>query len=134
MNVGSRDRPQTKREEYSVKNDNCDKMIIAILQDDDFHDVVEDLNTHGFYATVIQSSGGFLKKPSATIMVGLNHEDLPEALEVLKHFGKRTEMEYSAATPTAGAIHPMPFAPAAIPVSCGGVVLFIADVAEFMRF
>ena len=38
-----------------------DKMILAILQGDDYHDAVHSLNEHGFYATVLNSSGGFLK-------------------------------------------------------------------------
>ena len=38
-----------------------DKMILAILQGDDYHDAVHSLNEHGFYATELNSSGGFLK-------------------------------------------------------------------------
>lgn len=48
-----------------------DKMILAILQGDDYHDAVHSLNEHGFYATVLNSSGGFLKKRSVTLMIGL---------------------------------------------------------------
>ena len=48
-----------------------DKMILAILQGDDYHDAVHSLNEHGFYATVLNSSGGFLKKRSVTLMIGV---------------------------------------------------------------
>ena len=48
-----------------------DKMILASLQGDDYHDAVHSLNEHGFYATVLNSSGGFLKKRSVTLMIGL---------------------------------------------------------------
>ena len=118
-----------------MKNPNADKMIIAILQDDDYRQVIEDLNRHGFYVTVLHSSGGFLKKANATIMIGLNHEDLPEAMELLKHYGKRTEMGYQAATSTVGmAVSTMPVPPVAIPVSCGGIVMFVLDVTDYQRF
>lgn len=117
-----------------MKNTNCDKMIVAIIQNDDYHEVVEDLNEHGFYVTVLQSSGGFLKKPNATIMIGLNHEYLDEALQLLKRYGKRTEMEYNAVPPTMGAIHPLPIASVTVPVNCGGIVLFILDVAQYERY
>ena len=61
-----------------------DKMILAILQGDDYHDAVHSLNEHGFYATVLNSSGGFLKKRSVTLMIGLESARLDEALAILK--------------------------------------------------
>lgn len=117
-----------------MKNTNCDKMIFAIIQNDDYRRIVEDLNKHGFYVTVLNSSGGFLKKPNATIMIGLNHEHLDEALELLSHYGKRTEMEYKMATSAEPAVYPMTVAPMAIPVQCGGIVLFVLDVAQYERY
>lgn len=113
----------------------CDKMIIAILQNDDYHEVVRDLNEHGFYVTVLQSSGGFLKRPNATIMLGMNHEDLDKAIELLKKYGKRTEIEYQPATSTVGmTVPPIAATPVPIPVSCGGVVLFVLDVEQNCHF
>lgn len=73
-----------------------DKMILAILQGDDYHDAVHSLNEHGFYATVLNSSGGFLKKRSVTLMIGLESARLDEALAILKKHGERTEMRYEA--------------------------------------
>lgn len=72
----------------------CDKMILAVVQGDDYQDAIYELNQQGFYATVLHSSGGFLKKQSVTIMVGLNHEELEEALGVLKRHGERTVKRY----------------------------------------
>ena len=68
----------------------CDKMILAIIQDDSYQDVISELNESGFYATILHSSGGFLKKQSVTIMIGLNHEDLEKALKILKSHGKNS--------------------------------------------
>ena len=118
-----------------MENNVCDKMIIAILQNDDYHEVIQDLNAHGFYVTVLQSSGGFLKKPNATIMIGLNHERLEEAQELLKQYGRRTEIEYQPATSTVGmTVPPVAATPVPIPVSCGGIVLFVLDVDQFHRY
>lgn len=114
-----------------MKNTNCDKMIIAIIQNDDYRGVVEDLNEHGFYVTVLNSSGGFLKKPNATIMIGLNHEHLEEALELLRHYGKRTEMEYKMGTSMESPVYPLTVPPMAVPVQCGGIALFVLDVAHY---
>ena len=117
-----------------MKNTECDKMIFAILQNDDFHEVIEELNQHGFYVTVLHSSGGFLKKPSATIMIGLNHSRLPEALDLLKHYGERTQMRYNPVTPGAGSLYSAPIPPVGIPTHCGGVVLFVLDVAQYQKY
>ena len=118
-----------------MKCENCDKMLIAILQNDDYRDVIDTLNENGFYVTVLQSSGGFLKKSNATIMLGLNHEYLDEALGLLKQFGKRTELEYTPATSTVGmVIPPIPMGAVTIPVNRGGVVVFVLDIAQNLRY
>ena len=100
-----------------------DKMILAILQGDDYHDAVHSLNEHGFYATVLNSSGGFLKKRSVTLMIGLESARLDEALAILKKHGERTEMRYEAPvlSPNMPPI-PLSTAPLEIPTRCGGVV------------
>ena len=118
-----------------MKSTNCDKLIIAVLQDDDFREVIDDLNTHGFYVTLLQSSGGFMKKKNATIMIGVNHEYLEEALELLKHYGKRTETKYEADCSVTGSSVTMPFMPP-VPVSvdCGGIVIFVTDVSRYERY
>ena len=118
-----------------MKSANCDKMIIAILQNDSYHEVVSDLNEHGFYATVLHSSGAFLKEASATIMIGVNHDYLDEALEILKAYGKRTEVEYKPATTAMGMAMP-PIAMTSIPVSVhrGGIVLFVTDISRYERY
>ena len=112
-----------------------DKMILAILQGDDYHDAVHSLNEHGFYATVLNSSGGFLKKRSVTLMIGLESARLDEALAILKKHGERTEMRYEAPvlSPNMPPI-PLSTAPLEIPTRCDGVVLFVLDVAQSARY
>lgn len=118
-----------------MQNATCDKMIFAIIQNDDYHRIVKDLNDNGFYVTVLQSSGGFLKNPNATIMIGLNHEDLDAALAILKKYGKRTEMECKMATSTMGmAVPPLAITPVNVPVACGGIVLFVLDITQHERY
>ena len=43
-------------------NEMCDKLIIAVLTNDDATEAVHHLNEKGFYATTMSSAGGFLKK------------------------------------------------------------------------
>ena len=116
-----------------MKNLNCDKMILAIFQDDQYDEVVSDLNAHGFYATILHSTGGFLKKRSVTVMTCVNHERLEEVMTLMKKYGERVENLFS---PVFGGADPSTDAPATIqvPARCGGVVLFVLDVDQSIRF
>ena len=116
-----------------MKHDNCDKLILAILQGSDYRDAIDSLADHGFYATVLQTTGGFLRKQSVTIMVGLNHEYLDEALAVLEPYGQRTETHYQ--TPSMSAAE-LPLTAMTTPYSIrgGGVVLFVLDVDKYMKY
>lgn len=111
------------------------KLILAVLQGDDYHEVVYQLNQNGYYATLLHSSGGFLKKRSVTLMIGLESARLDEALAILKKHGERTEMRYEAPvlSPNMPPI-PLSTAPLEIPTRCGGVVLFVLDVAQSARY
>lgn len=72
-----------------------DKLIIAVLQGDDYPDVIKHLNDSGFYATLLNSSGGFLKRRSVTVMVGLEESRLEEALSIFRaHAGGRVETSF----------------------------------------
>lgn len=120
------------------KHINCDKMIFAVLQGDDYRVAIENLNVKGFYATVLHSTGGFLKKKSVTLMIGVNHDHLEEALAILKRYGDRIEMQYQSAVPFSsggipgGSLSSIPTIK--IPVRCGGVVLFVVDVQQNDRY
>ncbi len=119
---------------FIMANNVCDKMIMAILQGDDYEQVIRALNRNGFYVTVLNSVGGFLKKRSVTIMVGLEHTRLDEALKILKdNAGQRSETVYQNTMPTFGSEPPMmPVIPVQVP--CGGVTIFVLDIAQMERF
>ena len=71
-------------------------------------------------------------------MIGVISKDLDEAIEVLKHYGKRIEIEFQSPAPfSTGGI------PAAslsclpsieLPVRMGGVIYFVIDVKKKGRF
>lgn len=105
----------------------CDKMILAILQGDDYPDIVRDLNEHGIYLTMLNSSGGFLRKKSVTVLIGVEEEKLESALDILKtHGGSRMEVEFLASSTSAGAIP--------LQVRKGGIVVFIMNVERCEKY
>ena len=44
------------------------KLVLAIIQEEDYESVVSGLNQHGFFVTKLSSSGGFLRKKNITIL------------------------------------------------------------------
>ena len=60
------------------------KLVLAILQGEDYEDTVYELNQNGFFVTMLSSTGGFLKKHSTTIMIGVEEPRLDEVLDILK--------------------------------------------------
>ena len=105
----------------------CEKMVLAVLSGSDSAEVVHALNDHGFYATMLASTGGFLQKKSVTLMIGLPAARLDEALALLKqHAGERMETTFLSAM--AG----MPAMP--VKVQTGGIVVFVMNVERFEKY
>ncbi len=60
------------------------KMIISIVQLEDAQKVIEALNRAGFGVTKLSSSGGFLRRGNATLMIGVQEEQVDEVLKIIK--------------------------------------------------
>ena len=78
------------------------KLVIAILQEDDYDTTLSSLIAHHIFVTKLSSSGGFLRKKNITIMIGVEAEQLDTVLQILKECaGHRKEIVYTMA----GAAH-----------------------------
>lgn len=60
------------------------KLIIAILRDEDSERVSQALLIAEFRVTQIASTGGFLRRGSTTLMIGVEDEKLDKAIEIIK--------------------------------------------------
>jgi len=60
------------------------KMIIAIIRDSDNEPVSQALVTSGFRVTHVASTGGFLRRGSSTLMIGVEDEKVEQAIQVLR--------------------------------------------------
>ena len=110
------------------------KLIIAVLQGDDYADTVDELNRSGFFATVLSATGGFLKKKSVTVMIGVEEEKMQRVLDILKQCaGRRQQMTYSDLSMSAGGPNPsIPMMP--VHLSVGGVVAFILNLDDIQKY
>jgi uncharacterized protein YaaQ len=60
------------------------KLLIAILNDVDAEEVLRALVEQGFRATRIASTGGFLRRGSTTLLIGLESDRVNSAMELIR--------------------------------------------------
>ena len=60
------------------------KLIIAILRDEDSERISHSLVTSSFRVTQIASTGGFLRRGSTTLMIGVEEEKLDQAIQIIQ--------------------------------------------------
>ena len=105
-------------------------MIRAIVQDDDSIDLVENLTEKKFGVTKLATTGGFLKSGNTTLMIGVNDDEVDNAIEIIKKIcEKRKEVVIS--TPVSG--NSQMYMQYPIQVEVGGATVFVLDVDKFIR-
>jgi uncharacterized protein YaaQ len=60
------------------------KLIIAIIRGEDQEAVSHALTKADFRVTYIASTGGFLRRGTSTLLIGLQDEQVEEALELIR--------------------------------------------------
>jgi uncharacterized protein YaaQ len=61
------------------------KLIISVLRDVDNEPVSQALVDQGFRVTRIASTGGFLRRGSSTLMIGVEDDKVDRAIELIKN-------------------------------------------------
>jgi uncharacterized protein YaaQ len=61
------------------------KMIVAILQDEDAEPVIKALAESKLSVNRVASTGGFLRQGSSTLMIGVEDQDVDEAIEIINN-------------------------------------------------
>jgi uncharacterized protein YaaQ len=107
------------------------KLVVAIVHSEDASALVSALLDKEFRATRLQSSGGFLKQSNATIILGVEEDDVDEVMEIVRaNCTSRTQV-----------VNPMPpimepgefFMPYPLEVEVGGATVFVLPVERFER-
>ncbi len=63
------------------------KMIVAILHNTDGESALQALTQADFRVTRVASSGGFLRHRNATLLIGVDENQVPQALQILRQDG-----------------------------------------------
>ncbi|MGE4354727.1 MAG: cyclic-di-AMP receptor [Oscillospiraceae bacterium] len=111
------------------------KLILAIIQEDDYEAVVTALNQDHFFVTRLTSSGGFLRRKNITIMVGVNNGEQDKVIAILKENASKRKQTIRTMPLAIGGVHGLE-AGAAIPVEIdvGGVTIFTIPLDSIEKF
>jgi uncharacterized protein YaaQ len=107
------------------------KLVVAIVHSEDVGVLVSALLERDFRATRLQSSGGFLKQSNATVILGVEDDEVDEVMDIVREScHSRSQI-----------VNPMPpimepgefFMPYPLEVETGGATVFVVPVERFER-
>lgn len=104
-------------------------LLLAVIQEQDVDLARRALQQLGAPSTHFASSGGFLGRRNATLMIGLPDGQEEQVIEALKE-SCHQRVEYLA-IPLEGSPLPMP---TPVPVTVGGATIFVLPVEQFEEF
>jgi uncharacterized protein YaaQ len=67
------------------------KLMIAIVNDDDYDKIARQLTEEEYRVTCIASTGGFFHRGSTTLLIGLEEEKIERAMEIIRENSTKSE-------------------------------------------
>lgn len=111
------------------------KLVLAVIHEEDYEGVVSALNQHGFFVTRLASSGGFLRKKNTTILIGVEANRYVELMDLLKgRAGKRTKTVFATPTIIPGAQMEAGVSTVPIQTESSGVTVFTLSLDSLDKF
>ncbi len=108
------------------------KLIISIVHKEDADGLLKALTDAGHKATLVSTTGGFLREGNATIYIGTEKEKVEEVLGLIKD-NCHTRVRY--VSPLAPLTEPSEFyIPEPVEVEVGGATVFVIDVERHEKF
>ena len=107
------------------------KLVIIIAADSDADRLMKRLIEQGFPATKISSTGGFLHRGSATILSGVEENEVDEVVAMVRaECHARTEYMPVQTLPFLGESSPLS---EPLEVRVGGAIVFVVNVERFEK-
>lgn len=107
------------------------RLVITMVQDQDVNKLLGVLMEHGYSATKLASTGGFLRQGNTTLLIGVEHEKVNEVTGLIKdtcHSRKQLVTPLASVGRTMNNYMPNP-----VEVSVGGATIFVVDVVDFAK-
>lgn len=108
------------------------KLVLAIAQEKDVGRLIDALTEDGFHATMLASTGGFLREGNSTILIGVEDNQVDPVLAIIQRACHRREQFVSPMPP---AVEPVDsYVTYPVKVEVGGAIVFVMEVARMERF
>ena len=107
------------------------KLVLAIVQDDDALDLIEELNDKGCRVTKLATTGGFLKSGNTTLMIGVEIDNVDIVINIIEEVCKRRKQVVSTQPGLSG--ESGMYMPFPLEVEVGGATVFVIDVDKFVK-
>jgi uncharacterized protein YaaQ len=107
------------------------RLVITMVQDQDVNKLLGILTDHGYFATKLASTGGFLRQGNTTLLIGVEEEQVSELTGLIKdacHSRKQLLTPLASVGRTMNNYIPNP-----VEVQVGGATIFVVDVNEFIK-
>ena len=105
------------------------KMLLAIINSDDAHSVMNHMMEAGFQITKLATTGGFLRAGNVTILTGLEDDRVEEAMDIIRKYSTTRKQIIPTTAHLDAGFHPaMP-----VEVTVGGATVFVLDVEQFEK-
>ena len=109
------------------------KLVLAIVQDDDAIDLIEELTDKDYRVTKLATTGGFLKSGNTTLMIGVEEKEVKNLINVIENVCKRRKEMVPTSTPNTIGTNSGMYVPYPIEVEVGGATVFVIDVDKFVK-
>lgn len=105
------------------------KLLIAIVNSEDSHKVIDEITKAGFYSTKLSTTGGFLRTGNMTLLMGVEDDKVDELLDIIrKNSQKREEITPVIPSYDTGVMDAIP-----VKITVGGATVFVLDVDQFHK-
>jgi uncharacterized protein YaaQ len=112
-------------DDYSAIN----RLVMAVVQEQDVDVALRSLQELGMRVTRLPSTGGFLGRRSATLLIGFTAGQENALMDALRQ-NCRTRIEYVTIPLEGSTLH----LPAPTPITVGGATLFTFEVERYEEF
>lgn len=107
------------------------QLVLAIVQEKDAGRLIDALTEDGIHATMLASTGGFLREGNSTILMGVEDTQVDHVLATVRRCCHRREHYVSPMPP---AVEPVDsYVTYPIKVEVGGAIVFVLQVEQMER-
>lgn len=107
------------------------KLVLSVVQEKDAGRLIDALTEADVQATMLASTGGFLREGNATIMTGVEDQQVEMVLGVIKRVCQRREQ---LMTPIPPVVEPVDsYVTYPVKVEVGGAIVFVMNVEHMER-